>query len=109
LSGNFFDYKQTPCHAQRGPSDAIRAVHITSRFPKFHGAPIHISKPEMIGVDLARPYDGGGLTQLHDNELPVFWACGATAQAALEHDLSLAAFITNIVESDFSVHTAVAR
>jgi uncharacterized protein YcsI (UPF0317 family) len=25
-----------------------------------------------------------GLTQLHDDELPVFWACGATAQAALE-------------------------
>jgi uncharacterized protein YcsI (UPF0317 family) len=66
------------------PSDAICAVQITSRFPKFHGAPIHIGKPEMIGVDLERPYGGHGLTQLHDDELPVFWACGATAQAALE-------------------------
>jgi uncharacterized protein YcsI (UPF0317 family) len=66
------------------PSDAIRAVQITSRFPKFHGAPIHVGKPEMIGVDLDRPYGGHGLTRLHDNELPVFWACGATAQAALE-------------------------
>jgi uncharacterized protein YcsI (UPF0317 family) len=66
------------------PSDAIRAVQITSRFPKFHGAPVHIGKPEIIGVDLARPYGGHGLTQLHDDELPVFWACGATAQVALE-------------------------
>jgi uncharacterized protein YcsI (UPF0317 family) len=66
------------------PSDAIRAVEITSRFPKFHGAPIHIGKPEMLGVDLARPYGGHGLTTLRDDELPVFWACGATAQAALE-------------------------
>src|SRR5271165_2719573 len=66
------------------PSDAIRAVEITSRFPKFHGAPIHIGKPEMLGVDLARPYGGHGLTSLRDDELPVFWACGATAQAALD-------------------------
>jgi uncharacterized protein YcsI (UPF0317 family) len=66
------------------PADAIRAVEITSRFPKFHGAPIHIGKPEMLGVDLARPYGGHGLTSLRDDELPVFWACGATAQAALE-------------------------
>jgi uncharacterized protein YcsI (UPF0317 family) len=66
------------------PSDAIRAVEISSRFPKFHGAPVHIGKPEMIGVDLAQPYGGGGLTRLHDDELPVFWACGATAQVVLE-------------------------
>jgi uncharacterized protein YcsI (UPF0317 family) len=66
------------------PSDAICAVQVTSRFPKFHGAPIHIGKPEMIGVDLDRPYGGHGLTELHEDELPVFWACGATAQAALE-------------------------
>jgi uncharacterized protein YcsI (UPF0317 family) len=66
------------------PSDAICAVQITSRFPKFHGAPIHIGKPEMIGVDLERPYGGHGLTELHEDELPVFWACGATAQAVLE-------------------------
>jgi uncharacterized protein YcsI (UPF0317 family) len=66
------------------PSDAICAVQITSRFPKFHGAPLHIGKPEMIGVDLDRPYGGHGLTALNDDELPVFWACGATAQAALE-------------------------
>jgi len=38
------------------PADAIRAIQITSRFPGVHGAPVHIGKPELIGIhDLARP------------------------------------------------------
>jgi hypothetical protein len=36
-----------------------------------------------------------------DLDFPV----GLSTSASLHHDLSLAAFITNIVESDFSVHT----
>jgi uncharacterized protein YcsI (UPF0317 family) len=67
------------------PADAIRAVQITSRFPKFHGAPVHIGKPGMIGVDLGRPYGGHGLTTLGEDELPVFWACGQTTHVALEN------------------------
>jgi uncharacterized protein YcsI (UPF0317 family) len=66
------------------PADAVRAIQITSRFPKFHGAPIHIGKPEMIGIDLDHPYGGHGLTTLSEEELPVFWACGATPQLMLE-------------------------
>lgn len=66
------------------PSDARRAVEITSRFPMFHGAPIHIGDPQTIGVDLQKSYGGHGLTRLKHNEVPVFWACGATAQVALE-------------------------
>ena len=67
------------------PADAIRAVQITTWFPKFHGAPVHIGKPEMIGVTLNKPYGGHGLTDLKDDELPVFWACGATTQVVLEN------------------------
>ena len=38
------------------PADAIRAIQITTRFPAVHGAPVHIGKPELIGIaDLARP------------------------------------------------------
>ena len=38
------------------PSDAIRAVQITSRFPSVHGAPVHIGLPEAIGIeDLSQP------------------------------------------------------
>ena len=37
------------------PADVIRAVQITTRFPALHGAPVHIGKPELIGIaDLAQ-------------------------------------------------------
>jgi uncharacterized protein YcsI (UPF0317 family) len=65
------------------PADAIRAVQITTRFPSVHGAPVHIGKPELIGIaDLARP-DYGDAVEVKDDELPVFWACGVTPQAVI--------------------------
>src|SRR5262249_14535650 len=67
------------------PADAIRAILITSQFPKFHGAPVHIGKPELIGVNLDRSYGGHGLTALHHDQLPAFWAVGAPPQIAPEH------------------------
>ena len=65
------------------PADAIRAIQITSRFPTVHGAPVHIGKPELIGIrDLSRP-DYGDPVEVRDDELPVFWACGVTPQAVI--------------------------
>ncbi|MEO7244575.1 MAG: putative hydro-lyase [Rubrivivax sp.] len=64
-------------------ADAIRAVQITSRFPAVHGAPVHLGDPSQIGIsDLARP-DYGDPVRVGPDELPVFWACGVTPQAAL--------------------------
>jgi uncharacterized protein YcsI (UPF0317 family) len=66
------------------PQDAIRAVQVTSRFPDVHGAPVHIGDPAQIGIaDLSRP-DYGDAVELLPGELPVFWACGVTPQAAIE-------------------------
>jgi len=65
------------------PAHAIRAIQITSRFPNVHGAPVHVGKPEMIGIaDIDRPWQGDPTT-VKDDELPVFWACGVTPQAAI--------------------------
>jgi uncharacterized protein YcsI (UPF0317 family) len=65
------------------PANAIKAIQITSRFPNVHGAPIHIGDPTQIGIlDLQVP-DYGDAVHLNPNELPVFWACGVTPQAAL--------------------------
>ncbi len=65
------------------PADAIRAVQVTSRFPDVHGAPVHIGKPELIGIrDLHQP-DWGDAVDMRDDELPVFWACGVTPQAVV--------------------------
>ncbi|CAG1012556.1 Putative hydro-lyase [Burkholderiales bacterium] len=62
---------------------AIRSVQITSRFPQVHGAPVHVGNPAQIGIaDLSRP-DYGDPVAIEKDELPVFWACGVTPQAAL--------------------------
>ena len=64
-------------------ADAIRAVQITSRFPGVHGAPVHLGDPAAIGIaDLARP-DYGDAVEVRPGEIPVFWACGVTPQAAI--------------------------
>jgi uncharacterized protein YcsI (UPF0317 family) len=64
-------------------ADAIRAVQITSRFPSVHGAPVHLGRPDLIGInDLSKP-DYGDAVPVADDEVPVFWACGVTPQAAI--------------------------
>lgn len=65
------------------PADAIRAVEISGRFTTSHGSPVHLGDPAQIGIpDIQRP-DYGDAVPIHSNELPVFWACGVTPQAAL--------------------------
>jgi uncharacterized protein YcsI (UPF0317 family) len=62
---------------------AIRAIQVTSRFPSVHGAPVHFGDPAAIGIaDLSRP-DYGDAVDVLPGEVPVFWACGVTPQAAL--------------------------
>jgi uncharacterized protein YcsI (UPF0317 family) len=63
--------------------NAERAVKITSRFPRAHGAPVHMGDPGAIGIpDLDRPFAGDRI-DVRPDELPVFWACGITPQAAV--------------------------
>lgn len=66
------------------PADAIRAVRLTARYPLAHGAPLHVGDPAALGIDdLSRP-DFGDPVELRDGEVPVFWACGVTPQAAMQ-------------------------
>jgi len=61
----------------------VRAVQVTARYPRVHGAPIHIGDPRRIGIaDLSHP-DFGDPVPMRENETPVFWACGVTTQVAL--------------------------
>ena len=58
------------------------AVRVTARFERVHGAPVHVGEPAALGIaDLARP-DFGDPVEIRPGELPVFWACGVTPQAA---------------------------
>jgi uncharacterized protein YcsI (UPF0317 family) len=62
---------------------AILAIQVTSRFPDVHGAPVHLGDPALIGIaDLGKP-DYGDAVDVMPDELPVFWACGVTPQAAI--------------------------
>ena len=65
------------------PADAIRAVEVTSRYPRVHGSPVHLGFPEQIGIsDLSRPW-AGDATDVEEGEVPLFWACGITPQSVV--------------------------
>jgi uncharacterized protein YcsI (UPF0317 family) len=65
------------------PADAIRAIEITSRYPRVHGSPVHLGDPRLIGIeDLNKPW-AGDPTEVRDGELPLFWACGITPQSVV--------------------------
>lgn len=88
----------------------VKAVTITNQLPEVHGAPIHIGDPALIGIqDLQKP-DFGDAVTIKPGEVPVFWACGVTPQAAVmrsKPDFVLThapghMFITDLKNSDLS-------
>jgi uncharacterized protein YcsI (UPF0317 family) len=59
------------------------AVQVSAAMPAVHGAPVHIGPPEALGIaDLSAP-DFGEPVRLREGDVPVFWACGVTPQAAV--------------------------
>jgi uncharacterized protein YcsI (UPF0317 family) len=65
------------------PAEAIRAIEITARYPRVHGSPVHIGRPDLIGIsDLNQPW-AGDPTEVRADEMPVFWACGITPQSVV--------------------------
>jgi uncharacterized protein YcsI (UPF0317 family) len=59
------------------------AVRETRRFPAVHGGPVHCGDPSVLGIgDLGRP-DFGDAVECAPDDIPVFWACGVTPQAAV--------------------------
>ncbi|WP_010647964.1 putative hydro-lyase [Oceanobacillus massiliensis] len=93
------------------PSEAIRATQITSRFPSVHGAPVHIGNPAAIGIaDINKP-DFGDPVTIHEGEVPVFWGCGVTPQAAVmasKPELVIThapghMFITDVKDEEYAV------
>ncbi len=66
------------------PADRVAdAVTISGRYPAVHGAPVHVGDPAALGIaDLAAP-EFGDAPEVRDGEIPVFWACGVTPQAAI--------------------------
>ena len=67
------------------PEQARKAYDITVKMPNVHGAPVQIGHPEEIGIqDVDKP-DYGDAVEIREGEVPVFWPCGVTPQAAVEN------------------------
>jgi uncharacterized protein YcsI (UPF0317 family) len=59
------------------------AWQVSALMPAVHGAPVHAGDPAALGIaDLAAP-DHGDAVEAQPGDVPVFWACGVTPQAAL--------------------------
>jgi uncharacterized protein YcsI (UPF0317 family) len=93
------------------PALVVKAVKVTASMPRVHGAPVHIGDPSAIGIrDINRP-DFGDAVTIKDGEVPVFWACGVTPQAAVMQSKPPFAithapghmFIADKRDSDYSV------
>jgi uncharacterized protein YcsI (UPF0317 family) len=65
------------------PAQAITATTVCSRFNRAHGTPIHFGDPAALGIQNLDKPDFGEAVPIHAGELPVFWACGVTPQAAV--------------------------
>ena len=48
-----------------------------------HGAPVHAGDPAAIGIAHVDRPDYGDAVTIRPGEIPVFWACGVTPQAAI--------------------------
>ncbi|MDI9889247.1 putative hydro-lyase [Streptomyces sp. HNM0645] len=66
------------------PADLVGiAGRVSALMPAVHGGPVHVGEPGPLGIeDLGHP-DFGDPVEAEPGDVPVFWACGVTPQAAL--------------------------
>ena len=92
------------------PENAQKAYDITVKMPNVHGAPVHMGPAEGVGVaDVMKP-DYGDAVDIYEGEIPVFWPCGVTPQAAVENAKPSIAithapghmFMTDIINSELN-------
>lgn len=63
------------------PNEIPAAVSVSGRYPTMHGNPVHVGRPEALGIkDIDEPEFGESIS-ISKDEVPVFWACGVTPQA----------------------------
>ena len=88
-----------------------RAVRISARMPAVHGAPVHIGDPAALGIaDLSTP-DFGDPVDGEPGDVPMFWACGVTPQAALMASTPPFAithapghmFVTDVLDAEYQI------
>ncbi len=82
--GRFKGKMVCSCRAFPTTENAVRAVQITSRHVAFHGPPVHIGDPRLIGVDHIGKPDAfippWPTPPPEPHEVVMFWGCGITPQ-----------------------------
>jgi uncharacterized protein YcsI (UPF0317 family) len=88
------------------------AVRVTAAYPSVHGAPVHVGDPRELGIrDLDAP-DYGDPVTFEPGDVPVFWGCGVTPQAAVVESKPPLAIshspghmlITDAEDEDYRIH-----
>ncbi|NBM19961.1 putative hydro-lyase [Streptomyces sp. GC420] len=65
------------------PAALGTAIGVSALMPAVHGGPVHCGDPRALGIeDLSRP-DFGDPVEAEPDDIPVFWGCGVTPQAAV--------------------------
>jgi uncharacterized protein YcsI (UPF0317 family) len=64
-------------------SQLEKAFMISSQYPGYHGAPVHIGDPSRIGIDDIMKPTMGDPPVTREGDVPVFWACAVTAREAI--------------------------
>ena len=86
-------------------NDAIRAIQISSRYPKAHGAPIHTGDSATIGIkDLCSPDRivlPGEITPVKAGEVVLYWPCGGATMREIVQKAKLPLLITDYPKSGF--------
>jgi len=72
------------CRAFPTAEKAVRAIQITTRHTAFHGPPVHIGDPTLIGIDHIGKPDAfippWSTEPPEPHETVMFWGCGITPQ-----------------------------
>lgn len=93
------------------PEEVSLAVTVSGRYPLMHGAPVHVGDPGSLGIRNLDEPEFGEAVEVGENEIPLFWACGVTPQAAVMRAAPPLAithspghmFITDRLDSEFEV------
>lgn len=66
------------------PAESVeQARRITEVYRQAHGGPAHAGDPADLGIENLHRPDFGDPVDIHDGEVPMFWACGVTPQLAI--------------------------
>ena len=65
------------------PKDIPAIFDLCAQYPHAHGAPLYWGDPKGLGIADIQVPDFGDAVPIHTDEVPVFWACGVTPQAAI--------------------------